>query len=187
MSPTMERGELVVFDRHAVPIPNPFMMSRMPIFGLARTTSLVSGVLACAAIVAAQATPLDPARFVASIYADGREGAVWAQWLDGARRGEWFSRALTALWAQCDARAHKTGDGLGAVDFDVATNSQGLEVRRFTVKTLSRNASHASVVATTRRPSLVAPAEKPRLERSSGGVGRLAILRAAPHCATSKN
>jgi hypothetical protein len=123
------------------------MMSPMSIFGLARTTSFVSGVLAFAATIAAQSTPPDPARLVASIYADGREGAVWAQWLDGARRGEWFSRALTALWAQCDARAHKTGDGLGAVDFDVATNSQGLEVRRFTVKTLSRDASHASVVA----------------------------------------
>ncbi len=63
------------------------------------------------------------------------------------RFGQWFSRALTALWAQCDTRARKIGDELGAVDFDVATNSQGLEVRRFTVKTLSRDASHASVVA----------------------------------------
>ena len=130
------------------------MMPSMSIFGLARTTSLVSGVLAFAATVlafaatvAAQATPPDPARFVASIYADGREGVVWAQWLDGARRGQWFSRSLTTLWAQCDARAHKTDDELGAVDFDVATNSQGLEVRRFTVKTLSRDALHASVVA----------------------------------------
>jgi hypothetical protein len=123
------------------------MMSPMSILGLVRTTSFVSGMIAFAATVAAQSTPLDPARFVASIYADGREGAVWAQWLDGARRGEWFSRSLTALWAQCDARAHKTGDGLDAVDFDVATNSQGLEVKRFTVKTLARDASHASVVA----------------------------------------
>jgi len=130
-----------------MPTPNPFMMSPMSIFGFARITFLVSGVLAFAATVAAQATPLDPARFVASIYADGREGVVWAEWLDGARRREWFSSALTALWAKCDDHAHKTGDGLGAVDFDVATNSQGLEVRRFTVKTLSRDASHASVVA----------------------------------------
>src|SRR3984957_14746146 len=129
-----------------MPTPDPLMMPPMPIFGLARTAYLVSGILVFAA-TAAQATPIDPARFVASIYADGREDVVWVQWLDGARRGEWFSRSLTALWAQCDARAHKTGDGLGAVDFDVATNSQGLEVRRFTVKTLSRETLHASVVA----------------------------------------
>ena len=75
------------------------------------------GVLAFAATVAAQATPLDPAPFVASIYADGREGVVWAQWLDGARRREWFSSALTTLWAKCDDRARETKDELGAVDF----------------------------------------------------------------------
>jgi hypothetical protein len=54
---------------------------------------------------------------------------------------------LTALWAQCDARARKTGDELGAVDFDIATNSQGMEVKRFMVKTLSRGPSHATVLA----------------------------------------
>jgi hypothetical protein len=86
-------------------------------------------------------------RLVASIYADGQEGAVWSQWLDGKRRGEWFSHALTALRATCDMCAHTINDKLGALDFDVATNSQGLEVKSFTVKTLSRDASHASVVA----------------------------------------
>ena len=73
-----------------MPMPNPFMMTPMSIFGFARITFLVSGVLAFAAIVAAQATPIDPARFVASIYADGREGVVWAEWLDGARRRDGF-------------------------------------------------------------------------------------------------
>ena len=136
-----------MIDRHAMPIPNLFMMSPLSIFGFARTTSFVSGVIAFAVTVAAQSTPADSARLVASIYADGREGVVWAEWLDGARRKEWFSSALTALWAKCDDHARKTKDELGAVDFDVATNSQGLEVRRFTVKTLSRDASHASVVA----------------------------------------
>jgi hypothetical protein len=66
----------------------------------------------------------------------------------GAQHGIWFLRALTALWGRCDARAHKTSDALGAVDFDVTTNSQGMEVKRFTVKTLSRDALHANVVAT---------------------------------------
>jgi hypothetical protein len=119
----------------------------MSIFRFARAVALISGVLAFAATVGAQATPSDPARFVASIYANGRESTVWDQWLNAARRGECFSRALTALWAQCDARARATTDELGAVDFDVATNSQGMEVERFTVKTVSRDASHASVVA----------------------------------------
>jgi hypothetical protein len=130
-----------------MPMPNLSIVPPMSVFGLARTTALVSGVLAFAGMATAQAAQLDPARFVGSIYANGREAVVWAQWLDGARRGAWFSHELTALWAQCDTRARKIGDELGAVDFDIATNSQGLEVRRFAVKTLSRDASHASVVA----------------------------------------
>jgi hypothetical protein len=61
----------------------------MPIFGLARTAYLVSAILVFAATTA-QATPIDPARFVASIYVDGREDVVWVQWLDGGRRGYGF-------------------------------------------------------------------------------------------------
>jgi hypothetical protein len=86
MSPIGECGELPESDRHAMPTPDPLMMPPLPIFGLARTASLVSGILVFAA-TAAQATPRDPARFVASIYADGREDVVWVQWLDGGRRG----------------------------------------------------------------------------------------------------
>jgi hypothetical protein len=119
----------------------------MSVLRLASPASVVSGVLACALVVAAQAAPSDPDKFVSSVYANGREGAVWAQWLDGARRREWFSHALTTLWANCDARARETKDELGAVDFDIATNSQGMEVKSFTVKTLSQDASRASVVA----------------------------------------
>jgi hypothetical protein len=46
----------------------------MSIFAFTRITFLVSGVLAFAATGAPRATPSDPARFVASIYADRREG-----------------------------------------------------------------------------------------------------------------
>ena len=60
----------------SMPRPNPFMMPPMSIFGFARTAALVTGVLAFAAVVAAQAAPSNPACFVASIYADGREAAV---------------------------------------------------------------------------------------------------------------
>ena len=129
-----------------MPTSIPFMMLPMSVFRLATTASLVSGVLACAFVVAAQAAQSDPDHFVTSIYSNGREANVWAEWLDGLLRREWFTQALTTLWANCDAHAHKTGDGLGAVDFDVATNSQGMEVKSFTVKTLSQDASRAIVV-----------------------------------------
>ncbi len=88
----------------------------------------------------------EPAPFVSSIYADGREDDVWMRWHDGKRRDEWFSQSLSSLWARCDAMARRTGDELGALDFDVATNSQGLDVKTFSVRTLSRDASHASVL-----------------------------------------
>jgi hypothetical protein len=122
-------------------------MALMGALNSARAALLVLGLLVFfAAGLAAEAAPADPGRFVASIYAGGREDAVWTQWLDSARRGAWFSRALTALWAKCDAHARQVGDELGPLDFDVATNSQGLEVKKFTVKTLSRDALRASVV-----------------------------------------
>jgi len=66
----------------------------------------------------------DAGRFIESIYAHGREDAIWSQWLDSAKRGAWLSRDLTALWNQCDARARQSNDPLGAVEFDIATNSQ---------------------------------------------------------------
>jgi hypothetical protein len=98
--------EVLEIDRNPMPVPNPFMTQPMSIFRFARITFLVSGVIAFAATVAAQATPLDPARLVTSIYADGREGAVWAQWLDGARRGELiFALADGAMGAVRCSRA----------------------------------------------------------------------------------
>jgi hypothetical protein len=108
MPPTMEWGELPESDRHAMPILNPFMMTPMSIFGVARTASLVSGVLAFAAKVAAQAAPSDPARFVASIYADGRQGVVWAEWLDGGSAGNGFRSADGAMGA---VRCPRSQDG----------------------------------------------------------------------------
>ena len=95
--------------------------------------------MASAAGVASELSQPDPARIVASIYANGQEDGVRARWHERVGRGKWFSHALTVLSAQGDANARKTGDELGALEFDVATNSQGLEVKRLTVKTLSRD------------------------------------------------
>jgi DNA primase len=80
-----------------MPTSIPFMMPPMSTLRPVRIASLVSGVLACALVVAAQAAPSDPDRFVTSIYANGRKAKVWAEWLDGSRRREWFTHALTTL------------------------------------------------------------------------------------------
>jgi hypothetical protein len=60
-----------------MPMPNTSVKPPMSIL-LWRSTALVLGVFAFVGMAAAQATQLDPARFAASIYADGREAAVWA-------------------------------------------------------------------------------------------------------------
>ena len=46
-------------------------------FRFCATAALIPGVLVFASRVAAQAASSDPARFVSSIYADGREATVW--------------------------------------------------------------------------------------------------------------
>ena len=62
-----------------------------------------------------------------------------------ATRGLAFARADGAM-AVRRARSQDQGR-TGCVGFRLATNSQGMEVKSFTVKTLSRDAWHASVVA----------------------------------------
>jgi hypothetical protein len=76
------------------------------------------------ALVPAFAGGADAGRFVESIYAHGHEDAVWSQWLHRAKRGAWLSRDLAAIWSRCDARAAQSKDEIGALDFDIATNSQ---------------------------------------------------------------
>jgi hypothetical protein len=103
-------------------------------------------LLACVAVAAA-ASPPDPNPFIASIYDNGREGDVWGNGSTPSR-ARWFSLGLSALWAKAEALAKKNSDDLGAIDFDVATNSQGMQVKSFRVETLSRDSRRAVVAAT---------------------------------------
>jgi hypothetical protein len=117
-----------------------------------RSTAVLAAVLAglfSTALAPAFAGGADPSRFIASIYAGGREDAVWTQWLSGAKRGAWLSRDLAALWSRCDASAHKAKDELGPLDFDVATNSQlGWEsFKGFSVSVVSQSDGQAVVNA----------------------------------------
>jgi hypothetical protein len=100
-----------------------------------------------AALVPAFASGADAGRFIESIYAHGHEDRVWSQWLQSARRGAWLSRDLTALWNRCDARARRSKDAQGALDFDIATNSQlGWEsFKGYAVRVVSLGASRSVV------------------------------------------
>jgi hypothetical protein len=98
----------------------------MPPFRFSRVAAILLAALFAVALVPAFASADGPdaARFIESIYAHGHEDAVNLQWLHSAKRGAWFSRDLRALWNQCDARARQLDDRLGALGFDIATNSQ---------------------------------------------------------------
>lgn len=59
---------------------------------------------------------------------------------------EYFSKAVVALWEKADAGVPE-GE-LGAIDFDLASNSNGLQVDSIKVKTLHADATHATLEVT---------------------------------------
>jgi hypothetical protein len=127
-------------------VPTQTRFPLMPRFRFSLAAALLAALFASAPALAGGA---DPARFVTSIYAHGREEATFQQWTDGGKRGAWLSRDLTALWNQCDASARKSKPNVCALDFDVAENSQmGWEAfKGFTVSLISQGGGHAVVDA----------------------------------------
>ena len=72
-------------------------------------------------------------RFLTGIYREAVKGAT-SDWLEPKRRGRYLSKSLAALWAKADARKPADGD-VGAIDFDVTTDTNALELERFEIKT----------------------------------------------------
>jgi hypothetical protein len=118
----------------------------MSIFGFARTAALIPGVLVFAPGVAAQAAPSDPARFVASIYFDGREATVWAQARRCAARGMVFAQADGAMGAVRWPRSQDRGR-TGRVGFRRRDQFAGYGSQELYGQDAVADASHASVVA----------------------------------------
>ena len=86
---------------------------------------------------ATRKAPRGPRAVIDKIYS--HEGTLT---LDPEDRDRYFSRAVVALWAKADAAA----DGGLVIDFDLASNSQGMEVASFKAKTTHADATHESVV-----------------------------------------
>ena len=104
-------------------------------------TALLS--LACSPLAAQ--TP-DPAGIVKSIYAKGdpSEAAVSLQMRAAARPA--LSRTLAALWKKSDDGTPDEDEPVPG--FDVASNSQGMEVSSAAVKVERQDAARATVAAT---------------------------------------
>jgi hypothetical protein len=92
----------------------------------------------------AQKTAEDPAQILVALYDDVKADRLVA-WVNADKRGPPLSKGLVALWAKADALARRRGDELGPVDFDVTTNSQGAPIKSYALKTISRDASRATI------------------------------------------
>jgi hypothetical protein len=88
----------------------------------------------------------DPAAIVKSIYAKGdpSEAAVSLQMRPPHRHA--LSKALATLWTKSDNATPDEDEPVPG--FDVASNSQGMEVSSVTVKVERQDAAHAIVAAT---------------------------------------
>jgi len=91
----------------------------------------IAAILFCAATPLVAATP-EPLAIVHSIY-DGSSKREMAFGLDPKERHQYFSKATAALWYKADAITNPNGDEVGAVDFDLATNSQGADVKSYSI------------------------------------------------------
>ena len=101
--------------------------------------------LAAPALAAAARDPADPRAPVAALYAIEKSGQ--APLATPAQRAAALTRGLAAMWDKAEARARRGGEA--AIDFDVVTNSQGAEVKSFSLTIERRAQSPGSMVATT--------------------------------------
>ena len=112
------------------------------------TALLVSSDLTVA--YAAQPAASDPVAILTAIYTrvakgkgDGGGGFV----VDSkAAKAKYLSKSLVALWAKADAQTPK--DEVGAIDFDLVTNSQDPDVKSFTLATEKLDADKATIAVT---------------------------------------
>lgn len=85
---------------------------------------------------AANADP-QPAEILTGIYKEAVKGAT-ADWLETNRRGKYLSKSLLALWAKSDSKKPPEGE-VGAIDFDLTTDTNAFELKGFEIKTRSRS------------------------------------------------
>jgi hypothetical protein len=98
------------------------------------------------------ATAITPIEVLNGIYREAVKGAT-SDWVQPARRGQYLSKSLLALWARSDARKPPDGD-VGAIDFDLTTDTNALELESFRIRSEKEGPTAAtlSVSLTYRKP-----------------------------------
>ena len=117
-------------------------------------TSVARSILAalafafCGLTQPALAETREPDAIVASFYKaaknDGGNGPAFGFKPQDRKR---LSKSLAALWAKADRKAKARGDEVGAISFDIATQSQGVDIESYKVKSERKDAGSAVIEA----------------------------------------
>ena len=102
-------------------------------------------VLLLAAGLRLEAATPEPVAIVHSIY-DGASKREMAFGLDPAERRKFLSKATVALWDLAEAKSNPNGDEIGAIDFDITTNTQGADVKSYSIVSNKVSGKTAAVV-----------------------------------------
>ena len=114
---------------------------------ITRRLFVAFALLPCAPARAAPQRVRDPFAILADIYRREQTGDYdGAFGLDPRERRAYLSKALIDLWARADAKV-EPGDA-GPIDWDVTTNSQGMEVGGYRVAVAQQDAAHVNLIVT---------------------------------------
>jgi hypothetical protein len=96
-------------------------------------------------VCAASAEAPTPAYIIGSIYKGaGTTGMAFG--LDRKERHQYFSKSTAELWDFADGKSNPNGEEIGAIDFDITTNSQGADVKTWSIVSNRIDGGAATVV-----------------------------------------
>lgn len=79
----------------------------------------------------AQRSVATPSGILTGIYREAVKGST-SDWLEPKRRSNYLSKSLLALWVKSDAKKTPEGE-VGAIDFDITTDTNALELKDFNI------------------------------------------------------
>ena len=112
---------------------------------IARRTLFVCTILLLIHASTSTANIASPVDIVHGIYKNANTTGM-AFGLDPKERHQFFSKSTADLWDKADKISNPSGDEIGAIDFDITTNSQGAEVKSYSVMSNKIDGKTATVV-----------------------------------------
>jgi hypothetical protein len=112
-------------------------LPRLSIWIAAPVRACVAAILLVITSSMAHAAETTPTDMLQGIYREAVKG-VTSDWLEPKRRSKFLSQSLLALWAKSDAKRSPEGDA-SLFDFDLTTDTNGLELQGFAIKIVREN------------------------------------------------